>query len=153
MTALRALLFGRYFLRRDEDRFETERRYQLYAVFSHLLCPWYLQKWGENREAADEFMEAVLSLIRRDAPDDRPDMWTQERLELGLASAARMVVTDRADEAILQVESVVKLLEETMTITSETLCPPPAVFLTGWNGTPKRIGTRLTTTPTVRKNV
>ena len=131
----RALLYNRYFLRRDADRFEPERRYQLYSALSHLLCPWYLQKWGENREAADEFMEAVLSLIRRDAPDDRPDMWTQDRIELGLASAARLVATDKSDEAILQVESVVKLLEETMTITSETLLPTSCRFLDGmeWN--------------------
>lgn len=80
-------------------------------------------------------MEAVLSLIRRDAPDDRPDMWTQERLELGLASAARMVVTDRADEAILQVESVVKLLEETHDDHKRDALPTSCRFLDGmeWN--------------------
>ncbi len=126
-----ALLFDRYYMRGDAERFEQERRYQLYQGFNRLLCPRYLRKWGENKEAADEFMKAVLSLIRRDATDDRPDAWTMDRIEQGLASAARFIAMGRFDEAILQVESAIKLLEETMKITNEVLLPTSCRFLDG----------------------
>ena len=42
----RALLFGRYLYRGDAERFEPERRFQLYHAFNNLLCPRYLLKWG-----------------------------------------------------------------------------------------------------------
>ncbi len=131
----RALLFERYLRRKDADRFEPERRFQLYQAFNILLSSRYLQKWGDDKDAADEFMEAALSLIRKDAADDRPDVWTQDRIELGLTSAARFAANGRPDEAILRVESVVKLLEETMKITCEAILPTSCRFLDGmeWN--------------------
>ena len=90
--------------------------------------------WGEDaesRSAADEFMEAQLSLIRRDAVDDRPDMWVEDRIELGLKCAARFIVLGKLDEAIKRVEAVVRLLEETMKITDEVLLPTSCRFLDG----------------------
>ena len=50
----RTLLFDRFFLRRDVERFEPERRYQLYHIFGRLLCPRYLLKCGEVAENHDE---------------------------------------------------------------------------------------------------
>ena len=130
----RALLFNRYYRRGDAERFEPERRYQLYQAFNTVLCPRYLLKWGESHErkaAADGFMEAMLSIIRSDAADDRPDMWVQDRIELGLKSAAESAACNRHDEAISRVESVVRLLEETMKITDEVLLPTSCRFLDG----------------------
>lgn len=130
----RALMFDRYFRRRDAERFEPERRYQLYQAINTLLCPRYLQKWGEDVEqkaAVEGFMEAVLALIRSDAVDDRPDMWVDDRMELGLKSAMRMVAIDKIEDAIAQLESVVKLLEATMKITDEVLLPTSCRFLDG----------------------
>ena len=52
----RALLFDRYWRRDDTERFEPERRYQLYDAFRTLLCPLYLHHWkadGETQNAAD----------------------------------------------------------------------------------------------------
>ena len=130
----RALLFNRYFRRGDAEKFEPERRYQLYQAFNTLLCPRYLLKWGESNEhkqAVDKFMETMLSLIRCDAEDDRPDMWIDDRIELGLKSALRSISLGNQDEAISQIETVVKLLEDTMMITDEVLLPTSCRFIDG----------------------
>lgn len=130
----RALLFNRYFRRGDAERFEPERRYQLCQAFSTLLCPRYLLKWGESneqKEAADRFMETMLSLFRCDAADDRPDMWISDRIELGLKSVMHFIAMDRAEDAITRLESAVKLLEETMKITDEVLLPTSCRYLDG----------------------
>jgi len=130
----RALLFNRYFRRGDAEKFEPERRYQLYQAFNTLLCPRYLLKWGESNEhkqAVDKFMETMLSLIRCDAEDSRPDMWIDDRIELGIKSAVRSISVGNQDEALWQIEVVVKLLEDTMKITDEILLPTSCRFLDG----------------------
>lgn len=130
----RALLFRRYFCGRDAERFEPERRYQLYHAFNKILCPRYLLKWGEDKarcDEADEFMEQMLSIIRSDAVDDGLDMWIADRMELGLKSAMRLISQGKQEEALLQIETVVKLLEDTMKITDEVLLPTSCRFLDG----------------------
>ena len=130
----RALLFDRYWRRGDAEKFEIERRYQLSHALDILLCPRYLLKRGESiehKQAADKFMETMLSLIRCDAVDDRPDMWISDRIELGLKSAVRSISFGNQDEALSQVETVVKLLEDTMIITDEILLPTSCHFLDG----------------------
>ena len=130
----RALLFDRYWRRGDAEKFEPERRYQLYQAFNTLLCPRYLLKWGEsieNKQAADNFMETMLSLIRCDAEDDRPDIWIEDRVALGLKSAIRSISVGNQDEALSQIEAVVKLLEDTMMITDEVILPTSCRFLDG----------------------
>ena len=130
----RALLFDRYFRRGEAEKFEPERRYQLYHAFDILLCPRYLLKWGESNEhkqAVDQFMETMLSLIRCDAEGDRPDIWINDRMELGLKSAARAMSLGNQDEALLKIEAVVKLLEDTMMITDEVVLPTSCRFIDG----------------------
>ena len=130
----RALLFNRYSRRGDAEKFEPERRYQLYRALDTLLCPLYLLKWGESNEqkqAVDIFIETMLSLIRCDAEDSRPDMWIDNRIELGLKSAVRSISAGDQDEALSKLETVVKLLEDTMMITDEILLPTSCRFLDG----------------------
>ena len=130
----RALLFDRYFRRGDGEKFEPERRYQLYHALDILLCPRYLLKWGESKEhkqAVDRFMETMLSLIRCDAEGDRPDMWINDRMELGLKSAVRAISSGNLNEALSKIEAVVKLLEDTMMITEEIPLPTSCRFLDG----------------------
>ena len=76
-------------------------------------------------------MERILSIIRSDAIDDRPDMWVEDRIELGLKSAMRSASGGRPEEAVAQTESVVRLLEETMKITDKVLLPTSCRFLDG----------------------
>ena len=138
----RALLFDRYFRRGDAEKFEPERRYQLYQAFNTLLCPRYLLKWGESNEhkqAVDKFMETMLSFIRCDAEDDRPDMWIDDRIELGLKSAVRSISGGNIDEALSKTETVVKLLEDTMMITDEVLLPTSCRFLDGMEWRAKEV--------------
>ena len=130
----RALLFNRYFRRGDKEKFEPERRYQLFQAFNKLLCPRYLLKWGESNEhkqAVDKFMETMLSIIRCDAVDDRPDMWVDDRIQLGLKFAARAISSGNTNEALSKIASVVKLLEKTMKITDEVMLPTSCRFLDG----------------------
>lgn len=130
----RTLLFNRYWRRGDSERFEPERRYQFYQAISTLLCPRYLLKWGESNErraAVDEFMATMLSLIRCDAVDDRPDIWISDRTELGIKSAIHSLSIGKEEAALIQIETVVKLLEDTMMITDEILLPTSCRFLDG----------------------
>ena len=130
----RNLLYHRYLRRWDSEHFEPERRYQLYQAFGVLLCPRYFLKLdnsAEDREATDAFMENMLSLIRCDAVDDRPDMWIDDRLEQGFKSAERLAKNGQIEDAIAKLESVVKLLEDTMKITDEVLLPTSCRFLDG----------------------
>jgi hypothetical protein len=73
----------------------------------------------------------MLSFIRCDAEDDRPDMWIVDRIELGLESAVRSISGGNIDEALSKTETVVKLLEDTMMITDEVLLPTSCRFLDG----------------------
>lgn len=130
----RALLFLRYWRRRDEKGFEQERRYQLYHAFNDLLCPRYLRGWKDDDESkaeADGFMENMLAVIRSDAVDDRPDMWVADRLEQGFNAAARLAAENKAEEALVRVKNAVELLEETMKITDEVVLPTSCRFLDG----------------------
>ena len=130
----RALLFRRYQRRRDAEKFEPERRYQLYKAFEGLLYPSNLLKWGEsseNKAAAYQFMETILSCIRCDAEDDRPDMWVQDRIELGFKSAVRSISLENQEDALSKIAIAVKLLEDTMQITDEVLLPTSCRFLEG----------------------
>lgn len=130
----RALLFHRYLRRRDAERFEPERRYQLFKAIDSLLCQSYLLKWGESAErrfAADEFTEKILAAIRCDARDDRVDMWIVSRLEQEFNSAARSLAHANSEEALSRLASFVVLLEETMKITNEVILPTSCSFLDG----------------------
>ncbi|MBQ3184280.1 MAG: helix-turn-helix transcriptional regulator [Clostridia bacterium] len=127
----RALLFNRYLYKGDREKFELERHYQLHNAFSHLLCPRYFLKLDEDEHAADDFMEKILSLIRADAKDDKPDMWIEDRMELGLKSAIRLIKNNNKEMALEKVTTAVKLLEETMSITDEVSLPVSCRFLEG----------------------
>lgn len=130
----RALLFERYLRRGDAERFEPKRRYQLYQAFERLLSNVHLLGLGEDKvlnDAADTFMERVLSTIRSDAIDECPDVWTQIRVELGLKSAVRAISCGKNEDAISKIATVVHLLEETMKITDEVMLPTSCRFLNG----------------------
>lgn len=130
----RALLFHRYWTRRDATSFEPERRYQLYQAFHTLLCSRYLTGWSKEpkaAKAANGFIQDMLALIRGDAVDARPDMWVEDRIALGLDSARHSVSDGQPDAAITQITEAVRLLEETMKITGKIPLPTSCRFLDG----------------------
>lgn len=130
----RVLLFNRYQQRGDAEKYDKERCWQLYSAFEALLCPRYFLKFNVQQEiriASDEFMENLLSLIRCDAVDDRPDIWVAARLELEIKSAKRLISNGKTEEAISKLSSAVKLLEDVMKITDKTVLPTSCRFLDG----------------------
>lgn len=130
----RALLYLRYLYRDDNERLEPERRYQLFKAIDTLLSQRSLVKQGETvqvRYAADKFAEDLMSLIRCDAKDDSVDMWVPQRLEQGFNFAARCVALGAFDDAILKLESTVRLLEKAMKIKNEVVLPTSCRFLEG----------------------
>lgn len=136
----RALMFNRYRSRGDAEKYELERNYQLYGAFGILLCPGYLVNWKAGKEkwdAANDFMEKMLAVIRADAEDERPDMWVQDRLELGLKAAKSLITLGKFDEAMQKIEKTVILLENTMKITDEVTLSTSCSFLEGMKWTAK----------------
>lgn len=130
----RALLFNRYLRLGDDKNFEAERRYQLFHAIDTIFSHRHLVKRHASAEYihfANEFLEKLLTLIRCDAVDERPDMWISDRIELGLKSVIHLISINKAEDAIAKLESVVKLLEETMKITNEVLLPTSCRFLDG----------------------
>jgi len=135
-----ALLFNRYWRRGEHEKFEEERRYQLFVAIDTLFSHRYLLKRGadsEFRYTADKFTEDFLMLLRCDAIDDNVDMWVTSRLEQGLNSASRYVALGEFDDAISKLKLVVQLLEKTMKITDETVLPTSCRFLDGMKWTAK----------------
>ena len=136
----RKLLFDRYWFLRNIEKFEPERRYQLYFGIEMLLYPTALiglYPDTEKKNAADEFMEKILELIRDKADGNKPDMWIIDRLELGFKRAARLAAEEKYDEALSVISDCVALLEETMNITDEVVLPTSCRFLDGMKWTAK----------------
>ncbi len=134
----RSLRFLRYLSRWDCEKFEQERRYGLYEACGVLLAPRYytpLTEDKENQAKAAAFMENILTLIRDSAVDDRPDMWVDGRLRMGMTSAIYAINDHKVEEALSKLNVVVKLLEETMNITNGITLPTSCCFLDGmvWN--------------------
>lgn len=130
----RALLFDRYLVLGDAQRFEPERRYKLYKSILAFLDTRNLLKMGasrEEREMAELFRTRMLSLVRSDAVDERPDMWVDERIEFGFWESALLAGKGKKEEAISNLEKVVGLLEDTMKITDKVLLPTSCRFLEG----------------------
>ena len=131
----RALLFKRYFRRGDAERFETERRYQLYEAFTAMLASSrYLLEWGHDpaaEGAADRFMEAALALIRSDTTDERPDLWIADRLELGFKAARRALALGEIEDALARIRAATELLKATMATKEAVALPTSCRFLDG----------------------
>lgn len=131
----RALLFNRYFWRGDTERFEPERKYQLQNAMAKLLNnDRYLlprNATPEEQDAAALFRESLLTVFRRDADDDGPDMWTDARLDLAFSLAQRALRLGDMEEAMRRLEGAVRLLEDTVRITEEVPVPTSCRFLDG----------------------
>lgn len=69
---------------------------------------------GEDEKySAYGFLSSVLELVRRDAEDDRPYIWTIKRLKIGIENAAGLLSSGKTEEALGKISEVVILLEET----------------------------------------
>ena len=85
----------------------------------------------EEQDAAALFRESLLTVFRRDAADDGPDMWTDARLDLAFSLAQRALRLGDTEEAMRRLEGAVRLLENTVRITEEVPVPTSCRFLDG----------------------
>lgn len=130
----RALRFLRYWRRWECDKYEEERRFALYQAFNTLLSPRYFNPLTENKEneaKAIEFMETLLAMIRDRSVEGGLDTWVDDRLRLGVKSAASSINKHQFEEAIAKITSLVELLETTMRITDEIKLSTSCRFLDG----------------------
>ncbi len=130
----RELMFMRCWWRGDAKRFDKERSFRFYDALNTLLderslLP--LNATTDDKRSSTAFMQELLDLIRRDAVNDRVDMWVECRLELGLATAAHMAAVGQTQSAIQKVKAVAELLEDAMSITEEVAIPTSCRFLDG----------------------
>ena len=135
-------LFNRYLRRGETEKIEIERRFQLFTAFDNSLGSRYLyhpKADRETKQAALAFMKDMLSLIRRDAIDEEPDMWVATRLELGFDSAVRLSSVGKTDEAMAKTKEMVELLEKTMKIKDKILLPTSCRFLNGMERSAREI--------------
>ena len=141
-TSQRNLLYHRYLRKWDVERLEPERKYRFYEAVSNLLQPCLL--FGRNNDnqiknAATVFQIGFLDLIRDNRNDEKPDMWADDRLDLGIKLA--VILSEKGDiiGAIEKLETVVSLLEQTMKITDKQELPTSCRWLDGmvWNAEEK----------------
>ena len=130
----RKVLFNRYFRRGESEKFNEERRYQLYNAMDKIL--WHgnllsLNATDEDRCAAEKFTESILSVIRCNTTDDCIDFWVEELLEQGMTATSRLARAGKHAEAISRLEKTVRLLERVMKITSEVTLSTSCRFLDG----------------------
>ena len=133
----RALRFLRYGRLGDSEKYEEERCYELERGFNTVLSLCYYKSLTEDKESeakAITLIENLLTTIRVDAIDDRPDTWVDDRLGLALQSAS-VLVKEHPDMAIAKITAAVELLEETMKITDKITLPTSCSFLDGMTWT------------------
>ena len=137
-TSQRRLLYTRYLRKWDVERFEPERRYKFYEAVSDLLRPVLLygsKNEKQNKDSATVFQIGLIDLIRDNRNDEKPDMWVEDRLDLGVKYAAILSGKDDLTGAIAELEKTVSLLEQTMKIKDKQELPTSCKWLDGmiWN--------------------
>lgn len=122
----RKMLFSRYSSHRDCEKFEPERRYQLFNAIDKLTDTFHLIGWDDDKEKlakANEFALSLLDLLRLDGNNTVPDMWTCDRLHLGFERSAQLSSKGESDPALAVLRANVALLEETMRISTRVVLP------------------------------
>lgn len=150
------MMFMRYWRLGDAERFEKERHFRLFQSIDRLFDErglLLLNSTDNNKAAATEFADDLLNLIRRDAIDDRTDMWVEFRLRLGLDTASHLLVVGQIHDAMQKVKAVVELLENTMSITEEVLLPTSCRFFNGMERYAEESWHTFKITPTPRNSV
>ena len=137
-TSRRALLFIRYFGRRDSEKLEPERRSRFHDVVCSLLSSSLLCGLNTDERTIDamiDFQIRFLELICGDLWSGVPDIWVGERLNLGMRYAEILAKTGKRAEAMERLCGLVSLLEAVMKITDKIELPTACSWLEGmlWN--------------------
>ena len=137
------LLFNRYKMREEFDKIEPVRQYILWMELSHIISAandWqkYLCKDPEHFIWFCETQLNYLNAVNNLSPDkkhmisggDKPDLWCEERIQLGIRYAAAFAKLGKMDEAYDAFEDTIRVIEQIMAITDDKFkmgCSSPAL--------------------------
>lgn len=130
----RALLFDRYLRNGNGEKLEPERRYRLYDAFDRILTRSVLMgldRDEKNVDAKTLFQSRILDVIRDGGSKDVPDIWTGDRLWLGIERASILARGGKPEEALAELADVTSLLENTMKIRDTQLLSTSCRWLEG----------------------
>ncbi len=136
------LLFNRYKMREELDKIEPVRQYILWMELSHIISAandWqkYLCKDPEHFIWFCETQLNYLNAVNNLSPDkkhmisggNKPDLWCEERIELGIRYTAAFAKLGKMDEAYDAFEDTIRVVEQIMSINDDEFkmgCSSPA---------------------------
>ena len=136
------LLFNRYKMREELDKIEPVRQYILWMELSHIISAandWqvYLCKDPNHFLWFCETQLNYLNAVNNLSPDkkhmisgaDKPDLWCEERIQLGIRYTAAFAKLGKMDEAYDAFEDTLCVVEQVMAITDDDFkmcCSSPA---------------------------
>ncbi len=137
------LLFQRYKMREELDKIEPVRQFILWMELSHIISAandWqvYLCKDPNHFIWFCETQLNYLNAVNNLSPDkkhiisggDKPDLWCEERIQLGLRYTAAFAKLEKMAEAYDAFEDTVRVIEQVMSITEDKFkmgCSSPAL--------------------------
>jgi len=137
------LLFNRYKKREEFDKIEPVRQHILWMELSHIISAandWqvYLCKDPNHFIWFCETQLNYLNAVNNLSPDkkhivsggDKPDLWCQERIHLGLRYTAAFTKLGKTDEAYDAFEDTIRIIEQIISITDDKFkmgCSSPAL--------------------------
>jgi hypothetical protein len=138
-----SLLFKRYKMREELDKIEPVRHGILWYELSHIITAandWqvYLCKDPNHFIWFCETQLNYLNAVNNLSPDKKhlisggtgPDLWCEERIQLGIRYAASFAKLGKMDEAYDAFEDTIRVIEQIMSITDDEFkigCSSPAL--------------------------
>ena len=136
------LLFNRYKMREELDKIEPVRQYILWMELSHIVSAandWqkYLCKDPNHFIWFCETQLNYLNAVNNLSPDkkhiisggDKPDLWCEERIQLGIHYTASLAKLGKMDEAYDAFEDTIRVVEQIISINDDEFkmgCSSPA---------------------------
>lgn len=136
------LLFNRYKMREELDKIEPVRQYILWMELSHIISAandWqvYLCKDPNHFIWFCETQLNYLNAVNNLSPDkkhmisgrDKPDLWCEERIQLGIRYTASFAKLGKMNEAYDAFEDTIRVIEQIMAIIDDEFklcCSSPA---------------------------
>lgn len=136
------LLFNRYKMREELDKIEPVRQYILWMELSHIISAandWqvYLCKDPNHFIWFCETQLNYLNAVNNLSPDkkhmisggDKPDLWCEERIQLGIRYTASFAKLGKMNEAYDAFEDTIRVIEQIMAINDDEFklcCSSPA---------------------------
>ena len=137
-----SLLFKRYKMREELDKIEPVRQYILWMELSHIISAandWqkYLCKDPNHFIWFCETQLHYLNAVNNLSPDqkhmisggDKPDLWCEERIQLGIRYTASFAKLGKMNEAYDAFEDTIRVIEQIMAINDDEFqmgCSSPA---------------------------